>query len=260
MPVRPMAVGLGRITAGRRASMSGYVALRLPLPGVVVTWFVTGFRATSPTGRSLLGPSEPEICHDMVPQRMSVWVPGTPSRPLTWPLRRVSWRICSPTSPGNAVPLDPPGYQLRVHPGTPPLPSSRRRQRSSLRFIIRACLVWPSWRFVPSAVVVPALERSASHLRTAGGERGVHLVQLLHRTGCRPSSEPAAWRLVAGDVRRVPLDHQDLADAAWQSPWCPRSGPPSSCHVRPSTAAPVSAANFAAGTSPCSAQQPRPSG
>ena len=24
--------------------MSGYVALRLPLPGAVVTWFVTGFR------------------------------------------------------------------------------------------------------------------------------------------------------------------------------------------------------------------------
>ena len=53
------------------------------------------------------------------------------------------------------------GYQLRVRPGIPPSPFWRRRRRSSIRAIIRARLVCPSWCFVPFAVLVPALERAA---------------------------------------------------------------------------------------------------
>ena len=62
--------------------------------------------------------------------------------------------------------LDPPGYQLRVRPGIPPLPSWRRRQRSSSRSIIRARLVCPGRCFVPFAVLVPALERAGRTLAT----------------------------------------------------------------------------------------------
>jgi hypothetical protein len=47
------------------------VALCPPSPGVVVTYFVTGSRATSSSERSLLGRSAPDTWHDMLPQRMS---------------------------------------------------------------------------------------------------------------------------------------------------------------------------------------------
>jgi hypothetical protein len=56
------------------------------------------------------------------------------------------------------------GYQLRVRPGIPPLPSWRRRLRSSIRFITWARLVRPSWCFVPFAVLVSALECSGRTL------------------------------------------------------------------------------------------------
>jgi SAM-dependent methyltransferase len=49
-------------------------------------------------------------------------------------------------------------YQLRGRPGIPPLPSWRRRQRSSIRSIIRARLVCPGRRLAPAAVL--ALERA----------------------------------------------------------------------------------------------------
>ena len=66
----------------------------------------------------------------------------------------------TPSLPG------PPGYQLRVRPGIPPLPSWRRRQRSAIRSIIRARLVCPGRFFVPVAVLVPALERAGRTLAT----------------------------------------------------------------------------------------------
>ena len=69
--------------------------------------------------------------------------------------------------PGRRRPCDPSGYQLRVRPGIPPLPSWRRRQRSSIRSIIRARLVCPVRRFVPfAAALVPAPERAGRTLAT----------------------------------------------------------------------------------------------
>ena len=56
--------------------------------------------------------------------------------------------------------LDPPGYQLRVRPGIPPLPPWRPRQRSSIRSIIRARQACPDRCLVPVAVLVPALDRA----------------------------------------------------------------------------------------------------
>jgi hypothetical protein len=39
-----MASGWVGLSQARGIVMSGYVALRLPLPEAIVTWFVTGFR------------------------------------------------------------------------------------------------------------------------------------------------------------------------------------------------------------------------
>jgi hypothetical protein len=55
--------------------------------------------------------------------------------------------------------LEPLRDQLGVRPGIPPSPSWRRRQRCSIRSIIRTRLAGPDRCFVPVAVVVPALER-----------------------------------------------------------------------------------------------------
>jgi len=70
--------------------------------------------------------------------------------------------------------VDPLRNQLPVRPGIPPLPSWRRRQRSSIRSIIRARLVCPDRCFVPFAVVVPTLERAARcwRFRFAARESG----------------------------------------------------------------------------------------
>jgi hypothetical protein len=50
--------------------------------------------------------------------------------------------------------------QFPVRRGIPPLPSWRRRQRSSIRSIIRARLVCPGRRFVLFVVLAGALERA----------------------------------------------------------------------------------------------------
>ena len=59
MPVPSDAVGLGRITAGKGKSLSERVVLRLPLSGVVVTWFVT-VPVHLPFERGVLGRNGPE--------------------------------------------------------------------------------------------------------------------------------------------------------------------------------------------------------
>ena len=91
------------------------------------------------------------------PARAGVQLPAL-GNSRTWPYEcagKDRLRDGTPRPAGNltAMPslLDPPGYQLRVRPGIPPLPSWRRRHRSSSRSIIRARLVCPSWRFVPVA-------------------------------------------------------------------------------------------------------------
>jgi len=105
----------------------------------------------SPTGRSLLRPSEPETCHDTVPQRMSVWVPRTPSRPLTWPLRRVSWRICRADISRRRRPFDPPGYQC----------SSRQEpdRNQSHRHALRQCAGHLAWGFILALGIIAALNQ-----------------------------------------------------------------------------------------------------
>jgi hypothetical protein len=92
-------------------------------------------------------------------------------------------------SASSATPslLDPPGYQLRVRRGIPPLPSWRQRQRSSIRFIIRARLVCPP----------AAMSRSAATAAEFPGHR--HLAEAhqrfrdphQHRVRARPHPDRA---------------------------------------------------------------------
>jgi hypothetical protein len=47
--------------------VSGYIVLGLLLPGVVVTWIVTGSRTFLPSERSVLGPANPGRSTTLVP-------------------------------------------------------------------------------------------------------------------------------------------------------------------------------------------------
>jgi len=82
---------------------------------------------------------------------MSVWVPRTPSRPLTWPLRRVSWRICRADISRRRRPFDPPGYQC----------SSRQEpdRNQSHRHALRQCAGHLAWGFILALGIIAALNQ-----------------------------------------------------------------------------------------------------
>ena len=87
--------------------MSGYVALRRPLAGAVVTCFVTVFR-TSPSKCSILGHGEPKARHDhdavsgragdrISQKRVSVTAPVVQEPHYQ---ARLIWTSCAAADPG----------------------------------------------------------------------------------------------------------------------------------------------------------------